>query len=491
MSIEVFNSQNFSIQFDDSQFTAAEIPQVKARAQFMVTACEADLATLCQWFEVEASTLFGPQNPTVVTLTKNVRGASNTGYSKNRSQMTVNPEIGSSNDFVMLLFVDEMSEILMSVVGGWDAGGSGGEGLSRVIGALLHPASAPVNVNAWLFANPTKDPSAAVADDAFRKDWISANFKGGPLKAGGNVAGDQDSYSVGCSMLFLFYLLSQLDFTIEQVVQSVPAANKKGNPTLAGGYQILTGNTVAAFPQFQRFISVWFSPNQAQLATNNPFPLHLTDVTPAAAGQKDGIYIFLPMVNAQIIYNMAAPGGAAVGWQDVPGQEVATGSLASAFLGNEVYLFSRRAGGEIVFNKAAFKKAFAANWQLVPGGLTTALPPAAAGRSSELFLFAIAADGSIQFNQISPTGAFVGWQPIPGNVHTTMPVAAGMQDQTLFVFANAGAGGVMFNQAAPGDAFVGWQLMADAPQTNLPLAISRPQEQPVRLPCGDRWANLV
>jgi hypothetical protein len=82
MSIEVFDSQNFSIQFDDSQFTAAELPQVKARAQFMVVACETDLATLCGWFNVEASELFGPQNPTVLTLTKNVRGASNSGYSK-------------------------------------------------------------------------------------------------------------------------------------------------------------------------------------------------------------------------------------------------------------------------------------------------------------------------------------------------------------------------------------------------------------------------
>ena len=110
MAIEVFNSQNFIIQFDDSQFAAAEVPQVKARAQFMVTACETDLATLCQWFNLEASELFGPQNPTVVTLNM-VRGASNSGYSKNRSQMSVNPEIGSSNDFVMLLFVDEMSDM--------------------------------------------------------------------------------------------------------------------------------------------------------------------------------------------------------------------------------------------------------------------------------------------------------------------------------------------------------------------------------------------
>jgi hypothetical protein len=383
--------------------------------------------------------------------------------------MIVNPEIGSANDFVMLLFADEMSEILMDVVGAWDRGDSGGEGLSRVSGALLHPASAPVNVNAWLFADPTKDPSAAVADDAFRKDWVSTNFKGGPLKAGGNVAGDQDSYSVGCSMLFLFYLLSQLDFTISQVVQSVPAANKIGQPTLAGGYQVLTGNTVGAFPQFQRFINAWFSPNHAQLATNNPFPLHLTDVTPAVAGQKGGIYNFLPMVNAQIIYNMAVPGGAAVGWQDVPGQEVATGGLASAFLGDDVYLFSRRATGGIVFNKAGFGKAFSPNWQPVPGFLTTSLPPAAAGRPSELFLFATAADGSIQFNQIAANGAFVGWQPMPGNIHTPMPVAAGMQDQTLFVFANTG-GAVVFNQAAPGGAFVGWQAMAGAPQTNLPPA---------------------
>jgi hypothetical protein len=100
MSIQTVQSQNFVIQFDDTKFTAAEIPQVQARAHFLLTSREADLATLCGWFGVNAAQKFGPNNPVVITLTNDVRGAANSGYSTNRSQMIVNPELGSTNEVV-------------------------------------------------------------------------------------------------------------------------------------------------------------------------------------------------------------------------------------------------------------------------------------------------------------------------------------------------------------------------------------------------------
>jgi hypothetical protein len=39
--------------------------------------------------------------------------------------------------------------------------------------------------------------SAALADTVFRKDWVSQNFTGGPLKAGGTVGGGDDPCSIG------------------------------------------------------------------------------------------------------------------------------------------------------------------------------------------------------------------------------------------------------------------------------------------------------
>jgi hypothetical protein len=468
MSIQTVQSQNFVIQFDDTKFTAAEIPQVQARAHFLLTSCEADLATLCGWFGVNAAQKFGPNNPVVITLTNDVRGAANSGYSTNRSQMIVNPELGSTNDYVALLFVDEMSEILMSVIGGWQANDSTGEGLSRVSGQLLHPASAPVNVNGWLFVDPTQDKTAAVADDVLRKDWISQNFHGGPLKAGGNVAGDQDAYSVGCSMLFLFYLKDQMDFPIDQIVQSMPKA-QKNDGTLDQLYKQLTHATVAAYPQFRRFVDVELPQGHAQLTVNDPFPLPLTNVAPSAVGQQNELFVFLPMTDGRIIYTEAAPGGAFIGWQDVPGGGSTSTSLSSAIIGNEIYLFARREDGSIVFNKGPLTGPFG-NWQVVSGGVQTPVAPAAAGRSSEVFLFATAADGEVMYNQISPTGAFVGWMEVPGALRAKGAVAAGMQNQTLFVFANSSNGGLWFNQAAPGGAFVGWQQMQGAPLTNLPPA---------------------
>jgi hypothetical protein len=469
MALETFPTTNVEFQFDDSAFTATQIPQVRARAQALSAACETDFATLCGWFGVTASKSFGPNNQVVVTLDGSINGGGTFGYSTHNSQITINPVIGGSLDLAMFFFIAELSEVFMSLTGGLDRGFSGGEGLSRVSAELLHPSSAVVKVNAWLLDDPTKDPTAAVADDSFQKDWISQNFEGGPLKAGKNVAGDQDVYSVSCAMLYLFFLKSQLDFTLPQIAQTMPQVTKTGASTLARLYQQLTHATVGAYPQFKRLVDVHFPVGSPFLTTNNPFPLSFTNVTPSSVGASNGIYVLVPMTDGRLVYNLAKPGGAFEGWQDIPGGENTPNGLASAVQANNLYVFSRRADGEIVFNRAIVGGSFDA-WQVVPGGITTDVAPAAVGRPSELFLFAKSSDGQVLFNQIAPSGAFVGWQAVPGGLRVTGPVAAGMQNQTLFVFANSADGSIQFNQAAPGGAFVGWQTLPNAPKTMLPLA---------------------
>lgn len=274
MTVETFQSWNFQVQFDPAEFSADELPLVRLRGQSLPAGCEADLKTLCAWFGVVPSDAFGPSNRVSVTLTKHVRGASNWGYSKSNSRMLVNCNLGGTDDSVLSLFVAEMSEILMSLKGKWNRGDSTGEGLSRVCADLLHPASSPMdtnnNVNAWLASDPTQDSTSAVADTEFRKDWVSMSFAGGPLRAGDAVAGDQDSYSFGCAMLFINYLRSQLGYTEAEIIQL-------GQPTLGATYSSLTGLQDSGFGPFRRLVDVLFPPTAPSASSDNPFPLVFAD----------------------------------------------------------------------------------------------------------------------------------------------------------------------------------------------------------------------
>lgn len=251
MATQTLFTSNFQIQYDDSEYTGVgELAAVQSRALAFKNVCESDYSQLCGWFGIAVGAGLGPSNRVIVTLTKNVRGAVNFGYSENNPRMNVNPELGASDDFDLGLFVAELIEILMDYTGRnrWDPSNSGGEGLSRVAAELLHPQYAPQGgafVNAWLASDPTTDPTAAVADSEFRKDWVSQNFTGGPLKAGGNVGGDDDSYSYGCSMLFIYYLKTQLGYSMAQIIQN-------GAGTLEATYQRLTNARLTAFPRSGR-----------------------------------------------------------------------------------------------------------------------------------------------------------------------------------------------------------------------------------------------
>jgi len=290
MALEIFQTSNFQVQYELTDYSQAELLLLRPRAQVLLGGCEPDYATMCGWFGITVGDGLGPANRVVITLTKNVRGASNTGFSTNNPQMSVNPNLGGSDDSVLGLFVDEMSEILMSFKGNWDPLNSGGEGLSRVAGELLHPNSAPNtkdnNVNAWLASDPTTDPTSAKADSVFRKDWVSANFTGGDLRAGGSVAGDQDSYSFGCAMLFIYYLKDQLGFTMDEIVQN-------GTGTLDGTYRSLTKTNRGGFSPFRRLIDFNFPTTNSPSLTDNPFPLPLLHTGTPLAQNEDGNGDFL------------------------------------------------------------------------------------------------------------------------------------------------------------------------------------------------------
>jgi hypothetical protein len=472
MALWVSLSGNFQVQFESSDFSPDELPKLEQRLQELPQAFEADFAILRDWFGIPFGEGFGPENRVIVTLSKTIRGASNNGYSKNNPRMTVNANLGGTFDSVVSLFVAEMIEIFMGYPGKWNwrAGDSGGEGLSRVAADLLHPQSAPKsadnNVNAWLASDPTTDPTAAVADSEFRKDWVSANFTGGPLKAGGNVAGDGDSYSFGCSMLFINYLRDQLGYSMAQIA-------RHGTGTLDGTYRAISHASISGFPQFRRLLEVHFPGPGSKSSSDNPFPLSMTNVAAASAGRQDRLFVFARLLDGRILFNQAGPGEAFAGWQVVPGGVRTVDALAAGMQKDTLFVFARQRNGRIFFNQAAPGGAFV-GWQVMPGGVVTNVPPAAAGRRDNLFVFATAPDGRILFNQAAPGGAFVGWQEIPGGVRTDTAVAAGMQKDTLFVFARQRDGRILFNQAGPGGAFVGWQDMPGGVVTDVaPAAAGR------------------
>ena len=87
----------------------------------------------------------------------------------------------------------------------------------------------------WLNGDSTS-PNAA------RSDWVNHTFTGG-----GGKRGDGDSVSFGCALAFLYYLLTQLQFSEPEIIGA-------GSSTLAGTYAKLTADKGNPFPAFLNLI---------------------------------------------------------------------------------------------------------------------------------------------------------------------------------------------------------------------------------------------
>jgi hypothetical protein len=114
------------------------------------------------------------------------------------------------------LYVAELSESFMGLQGaGWGCGFSNGEGLSR-------------------FCAEQETPSGTLDAFATGPSWQAAGL---PDWVTQTEQTDQDAVSTGCSVVYLYWLVS-LGFTIPQIVQA-------GGATLSANYQTLTGKTSA------------------------------------------------------------------------------------------------------------------------------------------------------------------------------------------------------------------------------------------------------
>jgi hypothetical protein len=151
-------------------------------------------------------------------------------------------------------FVNEMSEVFMIVQDrGWTVGGStkvggDGEALAHVVGDILHPRGVDEGIASWLF----------VPDDQFgdlRHDYVTTADPS-----------DVRRPSWGCGMLFIYYLLSQLGFSMRGVVS-------RAADTLEVVYRNLTRDS-GAFSNFISLIDRKFPRDGPTfVTTNNPFPL--------------------------------------------------------------------------------------------------------------------------------------------------------------------------------------------------------------------------
>jgi hypothetical protein len=134
---------------------------------------------------------------------------------------------------------------------GQNTEGSAGEGLSRFLAAqflavngLGAPRADFANSNAWLSSS--------------RADYVNMI----------NPTDDGPDAITGCSLLFIYYLFSQLGFGVNAIVAA-------GASTLGGVYRNLTGKTDNPFPFFKMLLDKAF-PGTATITTGNlddPFPL--------------------------------------------------------------------------------------------------------------------------------------------------------------------------------------------------------------------------
>ena len=150
------------------------------------------------------------------------------------ANQTVNPL-----DLLVGLFVAELSECFMGPQRkGWDCGASNGEGLSRY---CAEQATPPGTMD-YFWTGPY---------------WVSAGY---PNWIDSTENTDRDHVSIGCAMLYLYYM-RWLGFTLPEIAQA-------GGSTLAANYKTLTGKS-STYDDLRSALS------GLTVDSDNPFPLAL------------------------------------------------------------------------------------------------------------------------------------------------------------------------------------------------------------------------
>lgn len=245
----------FTVTYEDT------LSQAQRRAQALIAGVDDDLRTLFDWFQLGHDGFGTTNRITVQVQTDSL--AHNFGYKSDGTTLITLDSLESAgatavgDDGAMGLFVAEMSEVLMSYRklnkgGKWNASDSMGEGLSRFCTGMMHPlgyydvSGMGPSINTW-FTTSDRNQSS--------RDFITRI----------NTT-DNDDYSYGASIVFLYYLYSQLNYSIRDIILS-------GGATLAETYQNLTGKTDAYLPFIQLLDKYYPTDKISSLPTDDPFPL--------------------------------------------------------------------------------------------------------------------------------------------------------------------------------------------------------------------------
>lgn len=241
---------HYSFQYDDSLDSTLHPGQPEpARTNAVIAGCENDFNLMQGWFNNTALDV----GNIPVTITQNGGGAS-WSLSGGNLTITINPATGSQAQVRYLLFSEMVEQFMRVLNNGWYGNkteGSEGEGLSRFLAArflvtngLGLPPAGFNNSNAWLSST--------------RADFVN-NI---------NLSDDGPDASTGCSLLFIYYLFTQLGFNINTIISG--AAN-----TLGGVYRNVTGDTGDPFPFFKLLADNAFPGTSTITAADldNPFPL--------------------------------------------------------------------------------------------------------------------------------------------------------------------------------------------------------------------------
>lgn len=234
---------NFKVQYEDSLPNQVT---VKASANALLAVIENEFNVTTGWFNTPGGK-FGTGNRQVVNLNIGAGGGgNNSGYGS-----AINGDAGSNAESVKMVFMNEWVEILMSLTGGkWNAGDSNGEGLSQYAGIVRFQTGHYSYYGSWVDQWLNKTP---------RQDWVN------------NTEGtDGNAISFGCSLGSIYYLNTQLGFTINQIIAA-------GASNLTAIYQTLTGENGNPYPFFASLLEHVF-PSSATASipgpiTDNPFPL--------------------------------------------------------------------------------------------------------------------------------------------------------------------------------------------------------------------------
>jgi hypothetical protein len=255
----VGTTTNFNYQYNDS---LVDPVVAKADAEYLLQSgtCETDLSVMEGWFAVSGG--FGPGNRINVVIDRSDALGTNHGYQTGGAttiqvapfdpdKAADNPAIGAANRQaqVRAVFVAEFAEVLMDyrthVTGDptWDHGANSmGEALSTVCEALRHPdgyygGQLGPRITTWLNASP-------------RPNWID-----------NTEPTDKDFLSIGCGVAFIYYLMSEFNYSISSVIRA-------SGSTFSQLCRNLTGLSGAWAP-FSQMIQDYFPVGQTYQPTSD------------------------------------------------------------------------------------------------------------------------------------------------------------------------------------------------------------------------------